>query len=177
MEGWTEILVRWVPALSALLTPMIAVAVAFIAYQQWRTANAKVVLDLFEKRLAVYGRVRSAVSTVNGRGKSDREADANLLEAIDAAEFLFGPDVTKYLADMWERFCRLQLTHSQLQSDDEEVRGGAAQQQMTLLQDITNFYYEGADVFAPYMRMEHRLRKPLKCRRTRPRSPNRVRTN
>jgi hypothetical protein len=40
--------------LTALLTPVIAVAVGYVAYQQWRTAREKLVLDLFKDRLAVY---------------------------------------------------------------------------------------------------------------------------
>ena len=43
---------------SAFLTPLIAIIVAYIAYRQHLTARAKLNLDLFEKRLAVYNQAR-----------------------------------------------------------------------------------------------------------------------
>ncbi|MER8838471.1 hypothetical protein NKH86_06875 [Mesorhizobium sp. M0913] len=70
----------WAQILQALLTPVIALAVGFIAYRQWRTAHSRLVLDLFEKRLAVYEQTRKAVSFVNTHGRTSREAEIDLLE-------------------------------------------------------------------------------------------------
>lgn len=159
----------WVQYLQALLAPTIALAVSFIAYRQWRTAHSKIVLDLFEKRLEVYQKVRQAVSVVNTTGKISREAEVNLLEAINASEFLFGNDVRKYLDEMWTRFLKLNAANSMLKDGPTpEVRRTNAEAQSRLFSDITMFYYEGSDIFAPYMRMEHRLRPPLKRLRQRP---------
>ena len=66
---------------------------------------------------------------------------------------------------MWERFNRLRAAESQLKSADEETRQKGAVAQLALFGQITQFYYEGADVFAHYMRMDHRLRPPLRVRR------------
>jgi hypothetical protein len=159
----------WVQYLQALLTPTIAVAVSIIAYRQWRTAHSKLVLDLFEKRLSVYHQVRKAIAVVNTTGKTSREAELNLLEAIDAAEFLFGDDVRSYLEGMWHRFLKMNAANAMIEGGDTtEVRRTNIEAQSQLLNEITQFYYEGSDVFAPYMRMEHRLRKPLKTLRQRP---------
>lgn len=74
-------------AISALLTPVIAAIVTYIAYRQYDTARAKLALDLFEKRLAVYQRLRDAVAVVNSKGQVDTDADRLLLEAINASQF------------------------------------------------------------------------------------------
>lgn len=153
---------------SALLTPAIAVVVTWIAYQQFKTARAKLNLDLFDKRLAVYNQVRDAVRIINGSGRVNEEADRHLLEAINASEFLFGEDIRVYLETMWHRFSRLRVAQSQMQSSHEETRLAAVAAQSAVLNEITQFYYEGADVFAHYMRMDHRLRAPLKRRRRGP---------
>ncbi|MDX8530086.1 hypothetical protein RFM41_12105 [Mesorhizobium sp. VK25A] len=161
----------WVQYLQSLLTPTIALAVGIIAYRQWKTAHSKLVLDLFEKRLDVYRHVRSAVSVVNTTGKTSREAELALLEAINAAEFLFGDDVRSYLEGMWHRFIKMNAANAMIEGGDTpEVRRSNIEAQSRLLNEITQFYYEGSDVFAPYMRMEHRLRPPLKTRRQRPAS-------
>lgn len=46
--------VSWVTILSALLTPAIAVSVTIIAYRQWRTAQNRLKLDLFDRCLAIH---------------------------------------------------------------------------------------------------------------------------
>lgn len=111
----------WVQYLQALLTPTIALAVGFIAYRQWRTAHGKIVLDLFEKRLAVFQKVRQAIAVTNTTGKTSREAEVDLLEAINASEFLFGNDVRKYLDDMWERFIKLSAANAMLQDGPRQM--------------------------------------------------------
>jgi len=46
----------WVTVLSAMLTPAVALSVAFIAYRQWRTAQNRLKLDLFDRCLAIHTR-------------------------------------------------------------------------------------------------------------------------
>lgn len=168
-EILTAALPLWVQYMQALLTPTIALAVGFITYRQWRTAHSKIILDLFEKRLAVYHRVRKAVAVVNTTGKTSRDAEMDLLEAIESAEFLFGDDVRKYLGEMWNRFIKLGAAIAMLQNGPSpEIRRTNVEAQSRLFSEITLFFYEVSDVFAPYMRMEHRLRRPLKKRRQRP---------
>ena len=148
---------------SAFLTPVIAVAVALIAYRQYETARARLALDLFDKRLAVYEQLRGAIRIVNGTGRVDESADRFLLEAINASDFLFGDDIRRYLDGMWERFSRLRVAQSQMNSSVESTRHAAVEAQSKLLNEITEFYYGGTDVFAHYMRMDQRLRSPLKA--------------
>ena len=49
---------HWTTLLSALLTPAVAVFGIFIAYRQWRLAQEKLKLDLFDKRFEVYEAAR-----------------------------------------------------------------------------------------------------------------------
>jgi hypothetical protein len=46
---------------ASILTVTIAAIVAFIAWLQWRTADEKVVLHLFDKRFAVYEELRNGI--------------------------------------------------------------------------------------------------------------------
>lgn len=158
-----------VPVFTALMTALIAVIVTWIAFRQYKTANAKLNLDLFDKRLTVYQKVRDAVSIVNTHGRSNDIAERNLLEAMAGSEFLFGEDIRRYLDEMWERFLQLRATQEGLKSEDAETRKRSSRAKSDLVMKITQFYYEGADVFAHYMRMDHRLRKPLRKKRERPR--------
>ena len=161
---------QWVQVASALLTLLIAAIVTYIAFMQWRTAQAKLALDLFEKRIAVYDLVREAISIINTHGKVDETADRKLLEAMNASEFLFGDDIREYLEAMWKKFSKMRVAQSQLENSDEKIRKKAVSNKYDLFREITQFYYEGGDVFAHYMRIDHKLRAPLKKRRRRPQS-------
>jgi hypothetical protein len=46
------------------IAALIAFGIFLVGYGQWRTANHRVVLDLFERRTKVYGRLESAILTV-----------------------------------------------------------------------------------------------------------------
>jgi hypothetical protein len=47
-----------------IIAAVTAFFVALVAFFQWRTAQQKAVLDLFEQRHAIYDVVRNAVSTM-----------------------------------------------------------------------------------------------------------------
>jgi hypothetical protein len=148
----------WVQYLQAFSTPIIALGVAFIAYRQWQTANAKLVLDLFEKRLAVFELAKESISIVTRDGHPNREADMKLLEAIGSAEFLFGSDVAKYLDDMWKRYCKSSFANTMLGNDEVAERSKFVELKSQMFTEITNFYKDAPKVFAPYMRMDQRVR-------------------
>lgn len=85
----------WIQILQALLTPVIAIGVGIIAFMQWRTAHQKVVLDLFDRRLAVVNEVNGAVNyaiSENGNLVATNAA-MRLYECEEKALFLFGSEV------------------------------------------------------------------------------------
>ena len=61
----------WTQVLSALLVPTIALFACYIAWRQWRTAQNKLKLDLFEKRFAVYDTARNLFDSVVTSGKAE----------------------------------------------------------------------------------------------------------
>ena len=79
-----------------LVTAFIAAVVAFIAFLQWQTAREKVLLDLFDKRFAVYEELRSVMGRHLGSG-IDEPAFYNFVRTVSRAKFLFGPEVQTFL--------------------------------------------------------------------------------
>ncbi len=91
---------------ASILTVTIAAIVAFIAWLQWRTAREKVVLDLFDKRFAMYDEMRAVVTRYTQHGIDDAGYN-QFLRASSRAQFLFGPEVKVFLEAtkvdlMWE---------------------------------------------------------------------------
>jgi hypothetical protein len=79
---------------ASILTVTIAAIVAFIAWLQWRTADEKVVLDLFDKRFAVYEELRNGIYPARS---GDQNAVLGFKVATLRAQFLFGAEVTTFL--------------------------------------------------------------------------------
>lgn len=142
----------WIQVLQALLTPAIAVGVATIAFLQWRTAHQKVVLDLFDRRLNVYSKARRALSAISGSGRVTDESDRLLLEAENEAAFLFGKDIKEYFRELWF----LCVRYRGQQGDDHRVGPHFPETHQALMTAVGEFYTNGADRFAPYMRMDQR---------------------
>jgi hypothetical protein len=56
----------WMEVLNALAVPAIRLLAAVIGYFQWKTAQQKVVLDLFDRRMTTYTALREVVAMVRG---------------------------------------------------------------------------------------------------------------
>lgn len=89
---WYELLKGLPTALVALLVGSIAAA---IAYRQYRVARAKLNLDLFERRYAVFEATWSYLSSPIRPGES--AFSTQLSNLIPQAAFLFGREMEAYL--------------------------------------------------------------------------------
>jgi hypothetical protein len=83
----------WIQVRQALLTPAIALLAVVIGFFQWRTAQQKVALDLFDRRLAKYNAVREVVAKVISAGAATQKESFHFLQALDGIEFLFGAEI------------------------------------------------------------------------------------
>jgi hypothetical protein len=142
----------WIQILQALLTPVIATAVGIIGFMQWRTAHQKVVLDLFDRRLAVYSKLRHAVSKIMTSGQVTEQTDRLLLEAEDEATFLFGPEVPSYIRRLF-----VMCVEYGAQCPREGKAGPQfSEVHRSLMKELGRFYESGGGIFAPYMRMDQK---------------------
>jgi hypothetical protein len=143
---------EWIQILQGLLTPAIAAGVGVIAFMQWRTAQQKVVLDLFDRRMATYEKPRQSMRLINSSGKVSDESDRLLLEAESEAAFIFGADIQEYMREIW-----LIYVQSRTLTRENGYRGReASAQRTTLMEAVTDFYNNGPERFAPYMRMDQK---------------------
>ncbi|QEE47480.1 hypothetical protein FVA81_24005 [Rhizobium sp. WL3] len=82
-------------AAQLIVTIAIGGIAAVIAWRQWRTAQDKVKLDLFDRRFAVFMDVRRLVSEAYQLGKFTDPTLPN--ETIAKARFLFGDEIQEEL--------------------------------------------------------------------------------
>ena len=102
--------VHWTAYVTALTVPVLALVGAVIAYRQWRTAQNKLKLDLFDKRMLVYQAVRDTLGYIGSKGKISSEQQIAYLTGIQTAKWLFGPEVDTYLSEtLWHKIVDLEL--------------------------------------------------------------------
>ncbi|MEM5406200.1 hypothetical protein [Paraburkholderia unamae] len=107
---------HWTAYLSALMVPLIAVLGVAIAYRQWRTAQNKLKLDLFEKRFSVYDAARRMLASVMTSGKVRDEELFKFMVATREAKWLLSNDVARYLDEVLRRrMLELQTLDSELE--------------------------------------------------------------
>ena len=107
---------HWTQYLAALLTPTVAVFGLTIGYRQWRTAQNKLKLDLFERRLAIYDGIRSFISSVMTTGKTTQNYEMEFLSSTRGAKWLFGPEIIEYIDTvLWHKACDLWCLQEELQ--------------------------------------------------------------
>ncbi len=86
----------WVPILSALLTPTIAISAVLIALQQWRTNRNRLKLDLFDKRYEYYDAARILIGKILSSGKVEDADTFEFLRNTRGTKFIVGEKIATY---------------------------------------------------------------------------------
>jgi hypothetical protein len=97
LVDWEQI----VRVFSALLTPVIALLATYIGWQQHKTNRNQFRLALLDKRIKVFTAAGELIATVLRDAKIASEGLANFLWETKESEFLFGPDITAYLHELY----------------------------------------------------------------------------
>jgi len=102
--GWervTRILTGLVSVFSALLTPVIALVAAYIAWQQHKTNNNQFRLALFDRRLKVFNSAGELIGKVLREARVEIADIPKFLWETRESEFLFGSDIAAYLHELY----------------------------------------------------------------------------
>lgn len=111
---------EYVEFFSAMLTPMLGLLMAYIAWQQWRTNNLKVKHDLYERRLAIYNAVNEFLAAVLANADSTEEERRTFLQKTRESCFLFSADVSEYLTNLYKKAVELHYLNKKL----DTIHGG-----------------------------------------------------
>lgn len=138
--------------------PVLATVGAIIAYRQWRTAQNKLKLDLFDKRMLVYQAVRDTLGHIASHGKISQEQQIKYLTGIQTSQWLFGPELHTYLREtLWHKIVDLELhnTLSGRDNGDHEERRKHIHLQAETLKWLVAQYSVLDRMCAKYMTLGH----------------------
>jgi hypothetical protein len=144
----TAALIQWAIATGT------TIFVALVAFFQWRTSQQKAVLDLFDRRQAIYDVVYKAVETMYFNSKSfDFQRERELMDVARRAYFFFGDDVTNYLGEFYRDISRVCSADGMLSRyPEKEQAQKLSEEREAALGRILQFESTGQLLFARYMR-------------------------
>jgi hypothetical protein len=126
------------------------------------TARSKLILDLYDKRRAVYSKFHGPIGQAMREGRSDLENYRDYIIVLDEAHFLFGRDVRDFIEDMRETLNNLGYASSMLAADGKARRMSEEERQLhirishELMGEIADFWKRLDKLMAPYMLMEQK---------------------
>lgn len=148
---------HWTAYVSALLVPTVAVLGAIIAYRQWRTAQNKLKLDLFEKRFAVYDAARNLLASIMTSGKAKDEETFKFLSGTREATWLLNAEVAEYLdKQIYHKALALQALSAELEGlPVGEERSANVKEQGEIKKWMLKQYEVLDEKFSPFLRLGH----------------------
>jgi hypothetical protein len=146
-------IVQWIIAAGT------TIFVALVGYFQWRTAQQKAVLDLFERRHAIYEVVRKAVGTmISNSNDFDQGREIEFLQSMERAYFFFGDDVVTYLDQLWSAIGDIRDADKEMKDiGDSAARGAVLQRRRAAVNRVGKFHNEGKPLFGRYMRFSQTM--------------------
>ncbi len=115
----------WVQTLSALLVPVIAIAVGVIAYFQWRTNQNRLKLELFDRRVKYYEAALQFIGAAMAKNEVSHKSLRKFSHAQYGSAFLLNDGVTEYLKELSKKGAEANVLRSEfekLQPGDDRTR-------------------------------------------------------
>jgi hypothetical protein len=143
-------------AFQTFTTLILAGIGAYIAWRQWRTAQDRLILDLFERRFQVFQDLTRTVSATFADKPNVEVQDITKFDtAIERARFLFGPEVHSYLTASRQQLMNMIVVERLLRDrpDDGPLRTKVEDQALAVIDERNEFYGRLATLVTPYMRV------------------------
>ena len=148
---------HWTAYLSALLAPVVAVLGSFIAYRQWRLAQSKLKLDLFDRRLKVYEAATGLISSIMTSGKTKDDETFKYMVSTREAKWLLSQEIAVYLdKQLYHKAIDLQTLAAELEGVlVGEVRTKNVQAQAEIKKWFMAQYPVLDAQFGPFLHLRH----------------------
>lgn len=148
---------HWISYISVLPIPLVAIFGSYIAYQQWITAQNKLKLELFEKRLKIYNSATTYISSVITSGKATDQELRDLIVGTKEAKWLLSPEIAKYLdEELYSKGVDLQCLSAELEgmpASDERTKN--IHQQRDIKKWLNAQYIKLDNKFSKYLKLRH----------------------
>ena len=139
------------------VTLIIGIIAAGIAYRQYAVAKAKLKLDLFERRYAIFHQTWEILSEVakNGAREKNYGFGTPFNNFLPEAAFLFGKPIERYLKEAASRWAGLRAVEAETDGAGIDRAANIAK-----ASELQNWFFEQASTgakaqFGPYLDFEN----------------------
>ncbi len=122
-----------------------------IAWRQWKTANDKLRLDLFEKRWRVYDAVKVILNKAAIEGQFTRDDLATFARGIEGAEFLFDGQIRDILLTIDSMCLRAQAQKKKQEKASGDLLERALDEEAEILTYLRQQASQIERLFVPYL--------------------------
>ncbi|MCQ1778227.1 hypothetical protein NOJ05_13550 [Neorhizobium galegae] len=141
----------------AWATAVISFLVLIVAFMQWRTAHQKVVLDLFDRRIAVYNKTHDFYLTIVKQGIQQELVDVSRFHHVrNEAAFLFGAEVKKLLEDFHVAVINMSSQAMMAKEIDSPEHGTYVKSAYAHMKEAMAIAASFETTFSPYLRMDQK---------------------
>ena len=130
---------------------------AIVARKNWQTENERVVLELFERRIAIFECIRKVVAHVQSTGRANGETYFEYIKAVDTAPYFFGPEVNDYLEELRKLIIDLQLDTDVISDNLNPERSAHIKGRTKRMAELIKFYDRSKILFGPYMQAHQKV--------------------
>lgn len=148
--------ITWLDIMQGLSTPLIALAVAVIAFQQLCINRNRLKLELFEVRYPVYEATKQFIKSVHVVNQNLYEDVNDYQKTILDAEFLFDKEMALFLGDL--HALGLKICHFHRKADmssDQAERAGWVEKEMAAQQELWGRYETMVSRFRKFLKLSH----------------------
>lgn len=88
---------------SALLAPITAIFLAWLAYKDYQTKTEQFKLDLYDRRYKIYKAIENLLRNIMINGRPDSKSISEFVADTNEREFLFDNDITKFIDEIRDK--------------------------------------------------------------------------
>ena len=139
----------------ALLTPLVAIVAAYIAWQQWSTNRRKLKLDLFDRRYTVYEKIGEFIGSILTSGRVQEGKELQLMVDTKTTKFLFGEEISQFVSDVYRQAVHLHALDAELEGLTGETRIANVKTQREIKNWLEQALTGLQKRFSKYLTLEH----------------------
>lgn len=148
---------HWTSYLSALLTPIVTILGSFVAYRQWRLAQNKLKLDLFDRRLSIHKAASEFLVSISTSGTIKNEEFYKFRASTSETRWLISESIAKYFnEDFLDKILEFQKIESEL---DGMLASEAKTNAVNAKNEIRKWLLDQHEVldkkFSNYLQLKH----------------------
>jgi len=149
---------NWIDIFSALLTPVIALIAAYVAWQQYKVNKLRLQHELYERRLRVYKAVQVFLSKILRDGDVKFEQCIQFYSDASEATFLFDDTIQKFIDDIYKKAIDMHTLYERMYPPDKspglstgEERSRVVRENSELFKQLIDKLSDSKKLFRKYM--------------------------